>query len=456
MAYLENDTIVALSTPAGMGAIAVIRLSGSDAIRMCDAVFQGTDLLEAAANTLHVGWLKDGDQLVDEVVVGIFRAPKSYTTEDVVEISCHGSVFIQQQVLTLMIKQGARMAKAGEFTMRAFLHGRMDLSQAEAVADLIASEGAAAHDLAIKQMRGGFSNELSKLRDQLIGFASMIELELDFSEEDVEFANRDELVVLSNRIEKVLDQLIDSFRLGNVIKQGVQTVIAGRPNAGKSTLLNALLNEDRAIVSEIAGTTRDTIEEEVNIHGILFRLIDTAGIREATDVIEQAGVQRTMEKIAQSTLLLYVFDVQEMSVEEVGKDLQQFHQGNYKLLLVGNKMDRGLPGNKVLALDALGDVLYISSKDGSNLDALKERMYQLVGGDNRLGDVVVTNVRHLEALTKAKGAIQEVLDGIKGKFSGEITALSIRRALNYLGEITGEVTHEDLLDYIFSKFCIGK
>ena len=456
MAYLENDTIVALSTPAGMGAIAVIRLSGSDAIRMCDAVFQGTDLLEAAANTLHVGWLKDGDQLVDEVVVGIFRAPKSYTTEDVVEISCHGSVFIQQQVLALMIKQGARMAKAGEFTMRAFLHGRMDLSQAEAVADLIASEGAAAHDLAIKQMRGGFSHELSKLRDQLIGFASMIELELDFSEEDVEFANRDELVVLSNRIEKVLDQLIDSFRLGNVIKQGVQTVIAGRPNAGKSTLLNALLNEDRAIVSEIAGTTRDTIEEEVNIHGILFRLIDTAGIREATDVIEQAGVQRTMEKIAQSTLLLYVFDVQEMSVEEVGKDLQQFHQGNYKLLLVGNKMDRGLPGDKVLALDAFGDVLYISSKDGSNLDALKERMYQLVGGDNRLGDVVVTNVRHLEALTKAKGAIQEVLDGIKGKFSGEITALSIRRALNYLGEITGEVTHEDLLDYIFSKFCIGK
>ena len=456
MAYLENDTIVALSTPAGMGAIAVIRLSGSDAIRMCDAVFQGTDLLEAAANTLHVGWLKDGDQLVDEVVVGIFRAPKSYTTEDVVEISCHGSVFIQQQVLALMIKQGARMAKAGEFTMRAFLHGRMDLSQAEAVADLIASEGAAAHDLAIKQMRGGFSNELSKLRDQLIGFASMIELELDFSEEDVEFANRDELVVLSNRIEKVLDQLIDSFRLGNVIKQGVQTVIAGRPNAGKSTLLNALLNEDRAIVSEIAGTTRDTIEEEVNIHGILFRLIDTAGIREATDVIEQAGVQRTMEKIAQSTLLLYVFDVQEMSVEEVGKDLQQFHQGNYKLLLVGNKMDRGLPGDKVLALDAFGDVLYISSKDGSNLDALKERMYQLVGGDNRLGDVVVTNVRHLEALTKAKGAIQEVLDGIKGKFSGEITALSIRRALNYLGEITGEVTHEDLLDYIFSKVCIGK
>ena len=456
MAYLENDTIVALSTPAGMGAIAVIRLSGSDAIRMCDAVFQGTDLLEAAANTLHVGWLKDGEQLVDEVVVGIFRAPKSYTTEDVVEISCHGSVFIQQQVLALMVRQGARMAKPGEFTMRAFLHGRMDLSQAEAVADLIASEGAAAHDLAIKQMRGGFSNELSKLRDQLIGFASMIELELDFSEEDVEFANRDELVVLSNRIEKVLDQLIDSFRLGNVIKQGVQTVIAGRPNAGKSTLLNALLNEDRAIVSEIAGTTRDTIEEEVNIHGILFRLIDTAGIREATDVIEQAGVQRTMEKIAQSTLLLYVFDVQEMSVEEVGKDLQQFHQGNYKLLLVGNKMDRGLPGDKVLALDAFGDVLYISSKDGSNLDALKERMYQLVGGDNRLGDVVVTNVRHLEALTKAKRAIQEVLDGIKGKFSGEITALSIRRALNYLGEITGEVTHEDLLDYIFSKFCIGK
>lgn len=453
----DRDTIVAIATPPGLGAIAVIRLSGPQSIAIAATVFSGKDLHAVDSHTAHFGLIREENKLIDEVVLTVFRSPKSYTGEDIIEISCHGSPFIQQQILALMIRKGARLAKPGEFTLRAFLNGKMDLSQAEAVADLIASESAAAHDLAMQQMRGGYSEELKRLRYELIGFASMIELELDFSEEDVEFANRDQLTALSKKISGILDALIESFRLGNVMKQGVQTVIAGRPNAGKSTLLNALLNEERALVSEIAGTTRDTIEEELNIHGIVFRLIDTAGIREATDVIEQAGVKRTMEKIAQSTLLIYLFDVQTMDAGEVAKDLQMFVRGNYSLILVGNKMDQGLPADKVLALDQLGEVLYISSRDGDNLDALKEIMFErIAGSDQMTGHVVVSNVRHVEALIHAREALEDILRGIEGHFSGEITALSIRRALNYLGEITGEVTNEDLLDFIFSKFCIGK
>ncbi len=453
----ERDTIVAIATPPGVGAIAVIRMSGPDAVKLASLVFRGKDVKAAESHSAHFGSIQENQNVVDEVVLTIFRAPRSYTGEDSIEISCHGSHYIQQQILALLIRKGARLAKPGEFTLRAFLNGKMDLSQAEAVADLIASESAAAHDLAMQQMRGGYSEELKRLRYELIGFASMIELELDFSEEDVEFANRDQLSALSKKITGILDALIESFRLGNVLKQGVQTVIAGRPNAGKSTLLNALLNEDRALVSEIAGTTRDTIEEELNIHGIVFRLIDTAGIREATDVIEQAGVKRTMEKIAQSTLLIYLFDVQTMDVDEVAKDLQMFVRGNYSLILVGNKMDRGLPADKVLALDRLGDILYISSLEGKNLDALKETMYQrIAGSEESPGHVIVSNVRHLEALIHAREALHDIVQGIEGHFSGEITALSIRRALNYLGEITGEVTNDDLLDFIFSKFCIGK
>jgi tRNA modification GTPase len=452
-----TETIVALSTPPGLGAIAVIRLAGSDAIAITDRIFRGKKLADVPTHTLHFGVIEKDGVAIDEVVVSVFRGPKSYTGDDVIEISCHGSPYIQQQILSLLIAEGARMAKPGEFTLRAFLNGKMDLSQAEAVADLIASENAASHDLAMQQMRGGYSDELKNLRYKLIEFAALIELELDFSEEDVEFANRDQLVALTNRISRVINQLIDSFQLGNVIKKGVQTVIAGRPNAGKSTLLNALLNEERAIVSEIAGTTRDTIEEELNIHGIQFRLIDTAGIREATDAIERAGVERTMEKIERSTLLLYVFDIHAMGLEEVAADLASFNRGNYSLLLVANKMDQGLPAEKVLPFDALGDIHYISSKEGTNLEDLKEAMYARIAGDgfNR-GNVIVSNARHLEALLKAKESLADILASVEGKASGEITALSIRSALNYLGEITGEVTNEDLLDFIFSKFCIGK
>lgn len=452
-----TETIVALSTPPGVGAIAVIRLAGPDAITITDRVFRGKKLADVPTHTLHFGVIEKDGAAIDEVVVSVFRGPKSYTGDDVIEISCHGSPYIQQQILSLLMAEGARMAKPGEFTLRAFLNGKMDLSQAEAVADLIASESAASHDLAMQQMRGGYSDELKNLRYKLIEFAALIELELDFSEEDVEFANRDQLVALTNRISRVINQLIDSFQLGNVIKKGVQTVIAGRPNAGKSTLLNALLNEERAIVSEIAGTTRDTIEEELNIHGIQFRLIDTAGIREATDAIEKAGVERTMEKIERSTLLLYVFDIQTMGVEEVAADLASFTRGNYSLLLVANKMDQGLPAEKVLPFDALGDMIYISSKEGTNLEDLKEAMYTRIAGDGySRGNVIVSNARHLEALMKAKESLTDILASVEGKASGEITALSIRSALNYLGEITGEVTNEDLLDFIFSKFCIGK
>lgn len=335
-----QDTIVALATPPGVGAIGVIRLSGEDALFIVNQVFHGKDLTAQPSHTAHFGTIKDEDEtIIDEVLVTVFVAPKSYTGENVAEVSCHGSSYIIQQLIQLFIQKGARLAQPGEFTLRAFLNGRMDLSQAEAVADLIAAESKSAHAVAMQQMRGGFSNEIKRLREELIHFASMIELELDFGEEDVEFANRDDLKQLIHKILSLIHSLIHSFKLGNVIKNGVSTVIAGRPNAGKSTLLNALLNEERAIVSEIEGTTRDTIEEVLNIKGIHFRLIDTAGIREAQDQIEAIGVQKTMEKIQQSALLVYVFDVIKTKPEEVHKDLQKLVRPGLQLLVVANKMD---------------------------------------------------------------------------------------------------------------------
>ncbi|MBK7409123.1 MAG: tRNA uridine-5-carboxymethylaminomethyl(34) synthesis GTPase MnmE [Saprospirales bacterium] len=340
MHYALDDTITALSTPPGIGAIGVIRLSGPRAVAIVDAVFEGKKLKDQASHTAHFGTIKDAEgQALDEVVVTLFRAPRSYTREDVVEVSCHGSPYILQQVLQLFIEKGARMAKPGEFTLRAFFNGRMDLSQAEAVADLIASDSAAAHQIAIQQMRRGFSDEIRKLREELINFASLIELELDFSEEDVEFADRSQLKELMTKIQKLLHVLIQSFQLGNVLKHGVNTVLAGRPNAGKSTLLNALLNEERAIVSEIAGTTRDTIEETLHIQGITYRLIDTAGIREAADQIEAIGVRKTMEKIGQAAVLVYIFDVIKSGPEEVRKDLESLARPGLHLLVVANKMD---------------------------------------------------------------------------------------------------------------------
>jgi tRNA modification GTPase len=447
--------IVAISTPNGAGAIAVVRLSGFNSLEIVSSVFS-KNLKKVASHTIHYGYIKDGNIIVDEVMVSVFKAPKSFTTEDSVEITCHGSIFIQQQILQLLIRRGARLAQPGEFTMRAFLNGRIDLTQAEAVADLIASESAAAHDLAIKQMRGGFAAEINLLREELIGFAALIELENDFGEEDVEFANRKELKTLVHKILRFLESLIRSFQLGNVIKNGVATVIAGRPNAGKSTLLNALLNEDRAIVSEIAGTTRDTIEEALNINGIVFKLIDTAGIREAQDAIETIGVEKTMEKIKTSALLLYVFDAAELDTATVEQDIATIQAKNTatKVMVIANKTDQldissknAFPEHYVL----------ISAKENAGIDAVKDALYnRVIDHPEQLSAPIVTNVRHYDALEQTRISLQAVLNGLESGISSDFVAMDIRHALSYLGSITGTISSDDLLDNIFSNFCIGK
>ena len=471
MAYTAHnlsDTIVALATPQGVGAIGVIRLSGPEAVSVVDGVFHGKDLSEQPGHTVHFGTIRDGDRIIDEVLATLFVAPRSYTGENVVEVSCHGSNYIIQQLIELFIREGARLAQPGEFTMRAFLNGRMDLSQAEAVADLIASNSAGNHQLAMRQMRGGFSHEIQELRQQLIDFASLIELELDFGEEDVEFANRDDLRQLVARIQQVLRELIQSFQLGNVLKQGVNTVIAGRPNAGKSTLLNALLNEERAIVSEIAGTTRDTIEEVLNIKGVQFRLIDTAGIREAEDAIEAIGVEKTMEKVRQSSLLVYVFDVIETSPEEVRSDLAKLILPDMHVLVVANKMDLNPytefshyfpPALTTSPLDHLTKENWVPiiAKAGMNIPHLKDKLYEAVLHEKiDLDQTIVSNARHYEALEKAYQSLDDVLRGMDTSVTSDFVAMDIRQALHHLGSITGEISTDDLLGNIFGKFCIGK
>jgi tRNA modification GTPase len=452
----SEDTIVALATPNGIGAIAVIRLSGLDAITIANSVWKGKDLTKQASHTIHFGHIVDGDLVLDEVLASLFVAPKSYTRENVVEISCHASGYIIESIIKLFIKKGARSAKPGEFTLRAFLNGQLDLSQAEAVADLIASNSKASQQVALQQLRGGFSTQLQLLREQLVNFASLIELELDFAEEDVEFANRDQLKNLIHEITKIVGRLIQSFELGNAIKNGVNTVIAGRPNAGKSTLLNALLNEERAIVSHIPGTTRDTIEEVLNIQGINFRLIDTAGIREATDAIEQIGVQRTMEKISQSALLVYVFDAAEITLEELKNDIESLEKPGITMLLVANKADL-LTGEQLSALPYSDKVIIISAKEKQHIDELKQKIYSSAVKDQLSGDeTLVTNIRHLEALQKTEEALVRVLGGIDGSITSDFLSMDIKQSLHYLGEITGVVTTDDLLENIFSKFCIGK
>lgn len=458
---LYTDTIIALATPPGVGAIGVIRLSGPDAFRIADSVFHGKELGAQPSHTIHFGTIRDEEgRVLDEVLASVFRGPNSYTGEDVVEISCHGSHYILQEVMALLLRKGAGLAKPGEFTLRAFLNGRMDLSQAEAVADLIASESASAHAVAMQQMRGGFSNEIKQLRQQLIDFAALIELELDFGEEDVEFANRDDLKALIHRILSLMDALLRSFQLGNAIKNGVSTVIAGRPNAGKSTLLNALLNEERAIVSDIAGTTRDTIEETLHIGGVAFRIIDTAGIREAQDAIEAIGVAKTMEKVRQSAVLVYVFDVIRSSPEELRGDLAQLAHHDTKLLVVANKMDLNpyttyeQYANEYFSSDAW---VPVSALNQMNIEFLKEKLLNAVlGGDLNLEHTVVANTRHYEALLKASESLRDALHAIDTGVTGDFIAMDIRRALTFLGEITGEINTEDLLDSIFSRFCIGK
>ncbi len=476
-----GDTIVALATPPGVGAIGVIRLSGEQALAIVTAVFKGKNLTKQPSHTLHFGTIKnDEGQVLDEVLVSVFKAPNSYTGENIAEVSCHGSPFILQKIIELFIEKGARMAQPGEFTLRAFLNGKMDLSQAEAVADLIASTSESSHGVAMRQMRGGFSHEIQRLRDELVNFASLIELELDFAEEDVEFANRPQLRALVEKIHAYIHALIQSFKLGNVLKTGVPTVIAGRPNAGKSTLLNALLNEERAIVSEIAGTTRDTVEEVLNIQGVEFRLIDTAGIREAQDQIEAIGVEKTMEKLRQAALLVYVYDVVETKIDEVLSDIASLQHPGVHLLIVCNKMDKlpsynpdwllhpndpaindfffanGRPVESPLA-NRQSSIVTLSALNGMNIPYLKERLYDSVITQKTSTDsTIVTNARHLEALQKAAASLDDVLHGLDTGITSDFVAMDIRRALAFLGEITGEVGVEDLLGNIFSKFCIGK
>ena len=451
---LNNDTIIALSTPPGSGAIGVVRLSGPEAISLTNQVFGGKDLEKQATHTLHFGLIKDGEIVIDEVVVSLFVGPRSYTKENVVEISCHGSNYIIQQIINLLIRKGARAAKPGEFTLRAFLNGGLDLSQAEAVADLIASDSKASHEVAMQQMRGGFSNELKGLREQLIHFASMIELELDFAEEDVEFANRDQLRDLVQRINKVLQRLIHSFEVGNVIKNGVPVVIAGKPNVGKSTLLNALLNEERAIVSDIAGTTRDTIEDEININGVVFRFIDTAGIRETADVIEAKGVERTLDKMKQAKLIIYMVDAQEEQAEVV-KQLNDLSKQDTPFLFIVNKFELLSQGQKDFYLEQ--DALLISAKDKIGIDTLEATLLGKVNLSNiNTSETLVTNIRHVEALKQTQNSLNSVLENIYNPVTSDFLAMDIKQALHYLGEITGTVTTDDLLENIFTKFCIGK
>ncbi len=452
-----GDTIAALATPPGIGAIGVIRLSGADAITIINSLFPSKDLEKQATHTIHVGLLKEGDTALDEVVVSLYKNPKSYTGEDVVEVSCHGSPYVQEQVLQACMRKGARLAKAGEFTQRAFLNGKLDLTQAEAVADLIASNTAASQKTALYNIRGGFSAVLKALRENLITFSALIELELDFSQEDVEFADRKQFYALIESAQVTTGGLLQSFQLGNVIKQGVSVAIIGKPNAGKSTLLNALLNENRAIVSEIAGTTRDTIEEIININGILFRLIDTAGIREhTTDIIESIGVEKSLEKMNSADVVLYLFDTVETSLTEIQEQLQALKDLNLRVLPVGTKQD--IAGERATEkFSAVDDVLFIAAKQNGGIEALKEKLFQTtVRQELASENTIVTNSRHYAALQKVDESLQAIKTGLDNHIPGDLLALDIRRCLHYISEITGDISNEDVLDYVFSKFCIGK
>lgn len=452
-----EDTIVALATPQGVGAIGVLRLSGKKAIPIVNSLFRGKDLSQQKSHTIHFGKIVDGDAVVDEVLASIFIGPHSYTTEDVVEVSTHGSPYIFQKIMQLFIREGARLAKAGEFTQRAFLNGRFDLAQAEAVADLISSDSEATHKAAMNQMRGGFSKKIKALRDELIHFASMIELELDFAEEDVEFANRAELIALISKLQKEIGKLIESFRIGNVIKNGVPTVIAGKPNAGKSTLLNILLEEEKAIVSDIPGTTRDFIEDEIHIQGISFRFIDTAGIREARDKIEAIGVKRTKAKMKEASVIIYLADLHEETNEEIAAEYTKLNKLGIPYLFVGNKTDKISPEAMDKFKEEFPELIPISAASENNIEQLKKELIHLVHLDGfSTGDTIVTNIRHIEALTNAQSALDDVMRGIDNGISGDLLAQDIRMALHHLGEITGQITTDDLLGNIFSKFCIGK
>jgi tRNA modification GTPase len=452
-----DDTIVALATPTGVGAIGVIRLSGSKATDIVNELFPSKDLQKQNTHTIHVGFIKEDNVDIDEVVVSLYKNPTSYTGEDVVEIGCHGSPFVQQQVIQACIRKGARLAKAGEFTQRAFLNGKLDLTQAEAVADIISSNTAASQKTALNNMRGGFSKILKELRENLIQFSALIELELDFSQEDVEFADRKKFYKLIEDAGSVTKNLLLSFKLGNVIKNGVSVAIIGKPNAGKSTLLNTLLNENRAIVSEIAGTTRDTVEELINIDGIIFRLIDTAGIREhSTDVIELIGIEKTKEKIKQSDEVLYLFDVNTETVDDIAAAKKLIGEVNPNFILVGNKTDI-VGEEKIIRKFDGNEIIFISAKNLLHIEKLKEKLVsKVVQGNINTENTIITNTRHYEALQQVDTSIADIKNGLDNHISGDLLSLDVRRCLHYISEITGDITNENVLDYIFSKFCIGK
>ncbi|GAA4297406.1 tRNA uridine-5-carboxymethylaminomethyl(34) synthesis GTPase MnmE [Nibribacter koreensis] len=432
-------------------------MSGPEAIAIVNDVFKGKNLHKQPSHTLHFGTIREDDRILDEVVVSLFKAPASYTKEDVVEVSCHGSPYITEQLLKLFLRKGARLAEPGEFTKRAFLNGQFDLAQAEAVADLIASDSALTHQVAMKQMRGGFSQEIKALRVQLIHFASMVELELDFSEEDVEFADRSALRRLITTLQQLVADLLKSFEMGNVLKNGVPTVIAGKPNAGKSTLLNALLNEEKAIVSDIPGTTRDVIEDEAQVGGIRFRFIDTAGLRDTQDTVEAIGVARTKEQLQKASLVLYLFDVTTTSPEELTEEIEALQLPQVPYLLIANKKDLATPDQLERFTD-FENLVYLSAGTKAGLKELEEALLQVVNANEALtGDrTIVTNLRHFQSLQKTAMALQEVLHGLDTGLTGDWLAADIRRCLFYLGEITGDITTDDLLDNIFTKFCIGK
>ncbi len=466
----DNSTITAISTAHGMGAIAIIRLSGDNAIEISDKVFvsaSGKKLSQQAPNTLHLGFIYDEDVPVDEVIISLFKAPNSYTGEDLVEISCHGSLYIQQRILELLVSKGARTAGPGEFTLRAFLNGKMDLSQAEAVADLIASTSRSFHKVAMNQMRGGFTDEIKKLRERLLKFVSLIELELDFSEEDVEFADRNQLRKLVEEIEKLLGTLKNSFALGNAIKHGIPVAIVGKTNSGKSTLLNLLLKEDKAIVSEIEGTTRDFIEDTISIDGIHFRFIDTAGLRYTTDQVEKLGIERTYKKISQASIVMLMIDPATKTDEIIRSvnDIEKQVKGtDKKFIVIINKIDllkkqdlESLEKNILAILDKEDRVIPVSAKKGDNLPGLEKALKEIIHAENiEQHDVIVTNARHYEALKHSHEAILRVSDGLESQISGDLLAQDIRETLHYLGEITGEITTDEILGNIFKNFCIGK
>lgn len=467
MTLETTQTIVAIATPPGMGAIAVIRLSGERSFEITGSVFRpakkGKSLKEQKGYTIHYGSIVDGDREVDRVLVSLFRAPHSYTGEDVVEVSCHGSIVIQQQLLELFVRQGARLAQPGEFTLRAFLNGKIDLSQAEAIADLIASTSETARRVALNQMRGGISNKLADLRNELLRFTALVELELDFSEEDVEFANRSELEALINSIISEIDKLSASFSQGNAIKTGIPVTIAGTPNVGKSTLLNRLLNEEKAIVSEIAGTTRDAIEDTIHLGGINFRFIDTAGLRQTTDAIESIGIERAFVKIEKARIVLYLTDVQN-DIREIVDEVDSFASKitpSQSLIVLVNKEDKSTQNHVDETLSALTgkgyNAIAISAKSGHNVELLQQQLIAIGKADMPENeDVVVTNIRHYNALQSARASLAQVLNGLQANLSGDLLAIDIHQAIDYLGEITGEISNDEVLGFIFSKFCIGK